>query len=68
MEESVSGPCRVSYIDAGNPSRNEYSFDLSPDLVEIFVHGVVGGCRDLREEIIPDAHHRIRRRRHDKVD
>src|SRR6266705_4302479 len=68
MKYSVSGPCCVSYVDAGDPAGYEYSFDLSPGLVEIFVHGLVAGCRDLSEEIVPDRHHRIRGRCHNKMD
>jgi len=68
MEDSISGPRRVSYVDASNSSRDEYSLDLSPGLVEIFVHGVVGGCGNICEEIIPDCHHWIRRGGHDEVD
>ena len=44
MEQSIAGPRRVSNVDTSDSSRDEYSLDLSPDLVEIFVHGVVGGC------------------------
>src|SRR4029077_1816448 len=68
MEDLVPGPRRVADIDTGDSARYEYSFDLSPDLIEVLVHGIIGGCGDLGEKIVPHPHHRIRRRGNNKMD